>query len=93
MGFFTLIIDYDGGTYISQATAENIKTAPIACVQNWQTEDIKHLISDQDRNLILEQLTKEEFVSINGLKNIWCGCAELNQHLLTMNLVLTKSAI
>ncbi len=89
MDLFTLIIDFDGGTYIAQATAGSIKEAPNACVENWHT----HEISEQDKITILELLSSEEFVPVSGVENVWCGCVQLRQSLLIMHLVLTTDVI
>lgn len=91
MNLYTLIIDFDGGTYVSQAMASKLIHAPSECIKTWDISDIKNILTEEDRGDILNQLQKEEFISLEGIKNVWCGTATLNSKLLTLNLVLTES--
>ena len=92
MELYTLIIDFDGDTYIAQAYAESMKMAPMEYISNWDLSDITDEITEQDKISILKQLNEEEFVLLNGIKNVWCGCVALRESLLILNLVHTVSA-
>ncbi len=93
MSLYTLVIDFDGGTYIAQGEADSVIDAPKRCVLNWDIRDLKHVLTEQDRSVLLALLNEEEFVPLNGVKNVWCGCVNLHQHLLTLNLVRTDNAV
>ena len=65
MGLFTLIIDFDGGTYITQSKAESVDDAPSNCIKNWDISDIPNVLTEQDKSLILAQLNEEELSLIH----------------------------
>ena len=89
---FTLIIDYKGGTYVTQANASDVAAAPAECIKKWNLEGIEEIIHEKDKTEIVEQLKEEEFVLINGMNNVWCGTALLRGELMIMNLVETSNA-
>jgi len=90
MRLYTLIIDFDGGTYITQAHAENVDSAAIACVKKWKLDEGMP-VTGEDKSEILAQLKSELFVPLSDLENIWCGCVTINNLLATLNLVLTEN--
>ena len=92
MSIYTLIIDFDGGTYVTQAMSGEIENAPSECIKAWNINDIKNTITEEDKVNILNQLKEEEFVQLRGIKNVWCGSVSLRKISLTLNLVLTKNA-
>ena len=87
---YTLIIDYKGGTYITQSVANNVTIAPGECIKNWDNAGSE--IKDEDIHEILNQLKDETFMPLKGLKNIWCGTATINNDLMLLNLVETSNA-
>ncbi|MBU1106240.1 MAG: hypothetical protein KKB51_06205 [Candidatus Riflebacteria bacterium] len=88
---YTLIIDFRDGTYVTQALANDLLTAPFTCIENWDIRGIEE-VSENCKADILSQLKDEKFVPLNGMKNVWCGCAMLNNKAMLMNLVKTKRA-
>ena len=92
MRLFTMIIDYNGGTYITQATSENYKVAPVECIRKWDISGIEEIINENEKINVMEQLKDEKFVPLKGLKNIWCGTAFLRDKLMLINLVETSNA-
>lgn len=92
MSLYTLIIDFNGGTYVIQSEATNILEAPKNCIVNWDISDIPNVLTERDKSTILAQLLETEFVALRGMKNIWCGHLYLHQHFLTLNLVKTENA-
>lgn len=88
---YTLLIDYDGATFITQARSKSLLKAPSKCIQKWNTKDISSLFSEADKLEILAQLHKETFFELNGMTNIWYGSVLLNEKLMLLNLILTKS--
>ena len=49
---FTLIIDYQGGTYICQSTAEDRYSAPSECIKKWDIQDLAKEINEKDKETI-----------------------------------------
>jgi len=89
---YTLIIDYKGGTYITQSVSNNRNIAPSECIKIWDTNDIEPIINDEVKNEILLQLKNEELIPLKGLKNVWCGTITINEELMIINLVKTDNA-
>ena len=89
MSLYTLLIDFDGGSYICQASSKSSASAPIECVKAWDTSDIEHVVSESDKAEILSQLEDEEFTPVVGLEKVWCGCVILKTMLATLNLIET----
>ncbi len=89
MGLYTLIIEYDGGTYVMQAYAGSSKTAPSACIKQWDIRDLKDIITEQDKSVILELLKAERLIALSHTLNVWCGSVVLNNKSLIFNLILT----
>jgi len=92
-GLFTLVIDFDGGTYITQSEADCVDDAPLNCIKNWNITSISNVLTEQDISSLLAQLKEEEFVPITGMQNVWCGCVSLHEHNLILNLVRTENVI
>lgn len=88
---YTLIIEFSGGTYFTQALANDVLNAPIECIKNWNIKDIENELGENEKQEILTQLKDEKFVPLNGLENIWCGCVKLNKATMMMNLIKTKN--
>lgn len=90
MNLYTLIIDFDGGTYITQGEATNPSEAPKNCIINWDISDIPDILTEQDKSIILANIMETDFVPLRGMKNIWSSSIELHQHFLILNLVKTE---
>jgi len=77
MALYTVILDYRGGTYISQTHAEDESSALRSWAQPLDTREIQHLGPSRKRKLILEidKDLKELNAPfpLNGLQNAWCA--------------------
>ncbi|MFW5426643.1 MAG: hypothetical protein ACKE8R_05280 [Methylophagaceae bacterium] len=89
MALYTLIIDYEGGTYVMQAHADSAEVAPSACIEKWDISDIKHIFTEEYKASILTQLETEYLTALVNMKNVWYGNISLNDNSLTFNLILT----
>lgn len=89
MKLYTLIINFDGGIFVTQAMTSEIENAPSECIKEW---DIENIITEQDKDNILSQLKEEDFILLKEIKNVWFGSVMLNNKLLMLNLVLTNNA-
>jgi|SRR5712672_932541 len=85
---YTVILEYRGGTYISQVRSES----PEAAVKKWSTT-----ISDQ--NLRMWGLDRAELVLLSNdnplplenCLNIWCLTGSAKNHLMLLNLIATET--
>ncbi|GAB1255770.1 hypothetical protein NBRC116494_02720 [Aurantivibrio plasticivorans] len=92
MALYTLVMDFDGGTYICQAHSDDRQHAPFECIKAWDTQGVEHIISRADKAELLSQLDEEYFVPVAGLNNVWCGQVTLSGVSATLNLIRTDDA-
>ncbi len=90
MSLYTLVIDYRGGTYISQARSKTLVAAPKLCIENLDISNLKKEINEKDKENIISQLLDEKFVKLDGKTNIWCGSVLIHGKLVLMNLIKTE---
>ena len=75
--FFTVILEYRGGTYISQVSAINAQAAFVIWAARLDVSQINHL-GEQGKKRLVESLTEDVYktnhvVALAGLTNAWCG--------------------
>jgi len=68
---YTFIMDYLGGTYISQVEASNNREAMNKWLRELKIEDIDMFTREDQKNLIMNDFEDEEPVLITGMKNVW----------------------
>ncbi len=88
---YTLIVDYEDGTYVMQAHADSAEAAPSACIEKWDIADIKHIFTEQDKTSILILLKTEQLVALRNMINVWYGSISLNNKAFSFNLILTNT--
>lgn len=95
MQLYTFILNFRGGTYISQFRGDDL----VSVVRNWieelDTTDIAHLGED-DLRLANENWDwdEDEITPINGVKNVWCHTfliEDHEDHLALLNIIKTAS--
>ena len=69
MTLYTMIIDYCGGTYVTQAESDSLEHAPFACIQGLDTSGMGKYISEQDKPSILSALKEESILPVNDTTN------------------------
>jgi hypothetical protein len=91
MKLYTFVMEYRGGTYVSQIYAEDRVKA--------KDEWISHLDYKQIRWLGLKSKTKleseiknENPVALDGLKNVWCLVAWLYGYMVLINFIETSNS-
>ncbi len=90
MPLYTFILDFRGGTYISQFAG--VTAANAAHV--WPTElDFEGIakLRKKHRKILLAGLDEEGFVRLTGTKNVWCNCFVIGKHLALLNAVQTDA--
>jgi hypothetical protein len=89
MPYYTLIMDYLGGTYISQASGASPELALLRAVKELDVSGVQGLGTKTKESLI-RQLKEDAPTPLTGLQNVWCISAEVGGHLVLMNLVQTE---
>jgi hypothetical protein len=86
---YTVVLEYKGGTYVAQASADS----PSAALPNWASTT-----SDSDLKqwgVTREQLTKiasDDLVPIDDCLNVWCATSSTNEGLLLINVIATDES-
>jgi hypothetical protein len=71
MEVYTFIMDYLGGTYISQIEANDIKNAMHKWIKDLLVEEIEGFTENDRRRIIEDNFIDEEPTLLNGLSNTW----------------------
>ena len=86
---FTVICDYDGGTYISQHRCEE----PADAVAEWAAPGSfliqKLKLSPEKHRRLQNDLAESLPVSLDDTTSIWCSSARLKKKLLILHIVKT----
>jgi hypothetical protein len=92
MPLYTFILDFAGGTYISQINAPSTISA---CVKWAEELDISGLkgVGGKNKESLINQMKEEEPRLIDGVINAWCVTAALRGGLALINIVQTESAL
>jgi len=92
MALYTVILEYRGGTYSSQVTAESPRAALLSWATNLEASEIKHLGTSGKQRLIagLKNDPIDRPVLLTGLRNVWCYSGPISSMLIYI--VRTESA-
>jgi hypothetical protein len=90
MPIYTLVLDYKGGTYISQRKA---RTPKEACLKWADQLDPKPIfgMGTTGKALLQKELAGEEGVLIQGLKNVWCVTVLVHGKGAQINIIQTET--
>jgi len=92
MPLYTFILDYQGGTYISQTAA----ASPDHAINNWansfDASSIPGFSPDMKVELI-QASSEEKPTAIEGVENIWCISCSIKGRLLLIHFVQTEESI
>lgn len=72
VSLYTFIMDYLGGTYVSQVRAHNENEAMVLWAEKLETDEIKGLTLDDKAIIIKNGFDDNEAVLLTGLENVWC---------------------
>ena len=93
MALFTCIMDYEGGTYISQVKAVSVRAACMTWARKLDISQIEGLGAKGKLSLIDEMREESDhIVSINGVSNVWCVTALVRNKLVIVNFIQTAPA-
>jgi len=87
MPLFTFVLEFTGGTYISQLRARSTRQA----VSLYTSELVrnKELSTGSVRKRLADALVAEKPVAIDGVRNVWCCSASVGRSFALLNIVAT----
>ena len=88
MPFYTFIMEYAGGTYISQVAAPSEKSASVKWARQLTASDVQGLGVNGKESLI-QQMKDQSPVPLTGTVNAWCTSALIRGKSALINLVQT----
>ena len=80
-------MEFKGGTYISQVTA-NLENACGIWVEALQTSEIKDM-DENGRLQLAEDLLTENLIPVEGVRNTWCVSSLIDNELVLLHVVRT----
>lgn len=90
MNLYTFIMDYKGGTYISQAEAVNEQEGMLSWIKNLDTTQIKGFSKSDKRRTIENGFSDDhKAVPITAMPNVWCFDVRTKKGFAIINIILT----
>ena len=90
MELFTFIMEYLGGTYISQVEAKDKEQARDTWIRNLEVKEIESFTIMDKEDIIKENFSDEDLVLIKGMKSVWFFMVETKKGNGHVNLIKTK---
>lgn len=87
MAFFTVIFEFDGGTYISQFRASSPHDAAVKHADH--VVKLNGMSASRIRKRLAGRLSMETPVAIEGMRKVWCCSASVGKKLALVNIVAT----
>jgi hypothetical protein len=90
MKYYTLILELNGGTYISQIHADAVENVLALWVERISNQDIPEM-NEQLKDAFRHELENgsDEPVLLKGLQNAWCSAFSVNDQFFLFNIVET----
>ncbi|MFN2597187.1 MAG: hypothetical protein ABR563_08390 [Pyrinomonadaceae bacterium] len=88
MPLYTFIMEYAGGTHVSQVRASSPKSACVKWARELDVSQVEGLGVKSKQSLI-DQMETESPAALDGMLNAWCTTALLRGELALINLVRT----
>jgi hypothetical protein len=90
MNLYTLVLDFHGGTYISQFDALSAVDAVTAWRRELQEEQLLGEASSDVAEGILVDAVENRLVEVEGLHGAWCAAATVAGNLALLNVIITQ---
>jgi hypothetical protein len=87
MALFRLVLEFDGGTYISQFRAPSVQRAVVEYTSRLMRDKVVSSLSVRQR--LADALSAESPVAIEGVRNIWCCSTSIGKKFALLNIVAT----
>lgn len=88
MHLYTFIMEFAGGTYISQVNASSPKSACVRWAQELNVREIEGLGGKSQEMLVVEMKDVDP-IPLNGVSNVWCVRAYIRGKFPLINFVQT----
>jgi hypothetical protein len=90
MALFTVVLEFDGGTYISQFRATSVRAA----IEKHASQLVgnKAVSTLTTRRRLAHDLSADGPVAIEGVQNVWCCSASIGKKFALANIVATAEA-
>ncbi len=89
MSLYTFILDFQGGTYISQLSSRSVNSAVKKWAKELDTDEIFGM-GNSVKQEIINEVEKDVPIPLKGLKRTWCVSALTGKGLALVNVVETK---
>jgi hypothetical protein len=89
MSLYTFILEYKGGTYLSQVSSGSPVTAFGKGAKGLQAVEVTGL-GNKGKASLIEQMKTNEITPITGLINVWCKTAVISGRLAIVNVIQTE---
>lgn len=90
MEFYTFLMQFRGGTYISQVESKNLSEATKSWVKQLNIEEIKYL-GEKGKIEMIKEAENFELFALDTLKNIWFFCFRIKAGFIMVNVVKTDN--
>ena len=87
---YTLVLDFHGGTYITQFVAETAVDAVSAWCRELQDEELLGEVSSDVAEGIMIDAIENRLVQVEGLQHVWCAAATVDGALALLNVIETR---
>lgn len=90
MELYTFLMEFRGGTYISQVESKSLSEATKLWVKQLNIEEIKHL-GEKGKIEMIKEAENFELSALYSLKNIWFFCFRIKTGFIMVNVVKTDN--
>ena len=95
MALFTVVLEYDGGTYVSQVNARLAQHALAKWADALDPDDVKGL-EVTGKSALVDELNADakigqDLTQVKGVKNVWSATALVRGKFALMNVVRTAN--
>lgn len=90
MELYTFIMDYVGGTYISQVEAVDKEHARRIWIKELKVKEIKSFTSQDKKDIIKDDFADNDIVPIKGMKSVWFFMVKTKTDNGYVNIIKTK---
>ena len=88
MPLYTFILEYKGGTYLSQNVSDAAASAFLKGAKKLEALDVTGL-GKKGKASLVEQMKTNEITAITGLTNVWCKTALISGRLAMVTVIQT----
>jgi hypothetical protein len=87
---YTLVLDFHGGTYITQFDADTAVDAVAAWCRELQDEQLLGEVSSDVAEGIMVDAIENRLVEVEGLHGAWCAATTVGGQLALLNVIITQ---